>query len=77
MVQEEPEKLTCIKPYAQSMEKIVECTAFSGIAATLLPKGKTNHNMLKLPVPLTADSISRIELGSPESTYLRNIDIII
>uniref|UniRef100_A0A915E6V6 ATP-dependent DNA helicase n=1 Tax=Ditylenchus dipsaci TaxID=166011 RepID=A0A915E6V6_9BILA len=59
------------------MNKKVTNTAFSGIAATLLPKGKTNHNMLKLPVPLDGHSVSRIDLNSAEARELRDVDIIV
>jgi hypothetical protein len=35
--------------------------AFSGIAATILPGGRTVHNLFGLPVPLYKDSSSSIE----------------
>jgi len=40
----------------KSKSKIVNTMAFTGIAATLLPNGKTIHKIFGLPVPLFADS---------------------
>ena len=54
------------------------CTmAFTGIAAILLPKGKTDHKVLGLPVPLLADSTSKIKFQSKEAAYLKDIDVFI
>jgi type II secretory pathway predicted ATPase ExeA len=39
----------------------VVCMAFTGVAAALLPNGKTLHSALGLPVPLTRDSESRLQ----------------
>jgi PIF1-like helicase len=39
----------------------VVCLAFTGVAAALLPNGKTLHSALGLPVPLTRDSESRLQ----------------
>ena len=51
--------------------------AFIGIAATLLPSGKTLHKTFGLPVPLYSDSTSHIKLQSKEAEYLRNVDVFI
>ena len=51
--------------------------AFTGIAATLVPQGKTVHKIFKLPVPLHSDSSSNIKLESQDATYLKEIDIFI
>jgi len=51
--------------------------AFTGIAATLLPAGKTVHKTFLLPVPLFADSSSGIKIQSKEAHYLKEIDIFI
>ncbi|EZA46987.1 ATP-dependent DNA helicase PIF1, partial [Ooceraea biroi] len=54
------------------------CTmAFTGIAATLLPAGKTVHKTFGLPVPLFADSSSNIKIQSKEAQYLKQTDIFI
>ncbi|XP_051165645.1 uncharacterized protein LOC127284299 [Leptopilina boulardi] len=51
--------------------------AFTGIAATLLPNGKTVHKVLGLPVPLYSDSTSNIKVQSKEGLFLKNIDVFI
>jgi len=54
------------------------CTmAFTGIAATLLPAGKTVHKTFGLPVPLFVDSSSNIKIQSKEAHYLKETDIFI
>jgi RecG-like helicase len=39
----------------------VVCMAYTGVAAALLPNGKTLHSALGLPVPLNKDSQSRLQ----------------
>lgn len=51
--------------------------AFTGIAATLLPGGKTVHKIFKLPVPLNSDSSSNIKLESQDAAYLKEVDIFV
>ncbi|XP_051167634.1 uncharacterized protein LOC127285579 [Leptopilina boulardi] len=51
--------------------------AFTGIAATLLPNGKTVHKILGLPVPLYGDSSSSIKLQSKEGIFLKDTDVFI
>lgn len=51
--------------------------AFTGIAATLLPAGKTVHKEFLLPVPLHSDSSSNIKMESNEAVALRETDIFI
>ncbi|XP_034945108.1 uncharacterized protein, partial [Chelonus insularis] len=54
------------------------CTmAYTGIAATLLPNGKTLHKTFNLPVPLFSDSSSNIKYNSKQGEYLKNIDVFI
>lgn len=54
------------------------CTmAYTGIAATLLPHGKTVHKTFGLPVPLFSDSFSNIKSNSKEADYLRSVDVFI
>lgn len=57
--------------------KSVLTMAFTGIAATLLPNGKTVHKTLGLPVPLYADSTSSIKAQSKEAEQLRNCDAFV
>lgn len=49
--------------------------AFIGIAATLLPHGKTVHKTFGLPVPLYHDSNSSLKAQSKEAQYLRETDV--
>ena len=51
----------------RSHDKKVCAMAFTGIAATLLPNGKTVHRTFALPVPLFAESTSNIKMQSKES----------
>ena len=51
--------------------------AFTGIAATLLQKGKNVHKVLGLPVPLYSDSSSCIKVQSKEGLFLKNVDVFI
>lgn len=61
-----------------SSEKIQVCSmAFTGIAATLLPNGKTVHKTFGLPVPMFADSSSNIKAQSKEGQYLRETKVFI
>lgn len=43
-----------------AQQKEVLCIAFTGVAAALLPNGRTAHAALGLPVPLTKDSVSML-----------------
>ncbi|XP_070171247.1 ATP-dependent DNA helicase pif1-like [Polyergus mexicanus] len=51
--------------------------AFTGIAATLLPTGKTVHRTFGLSVPLFANSSSAIKIQSKKAQYLKETDIYI
>ncbi|XP_044583970.1 uncharacterized protein LOC123264615 [Cotesia glomerata] len=54
------------------------CTmAYPGIAATLLPNGKTVHKTFGLHVPMFSDSSSRIKPNSKQGEYLKNFDVFI
>jgi len=61
----------------KSKDKIVNTMAFTGIAATLLPNGKTIHKVFGLPVPLFADSTSNIKFQSKEANRLKFVDVFI
>jgi hypothetical protein len=52
-------------------------TAFTGIAAILLPKGRTLHNRFGLPVPLYVNSNSSIGPNKKEWQELKEIDVYI
>ena len=51
--------------------------AFTGIAATLLPHGKTVHKTFGLPVPMYHDSSSRIKAQSKEGQSLKEAEVFI
>lgn len=52
---------SAIYNYLMARGKKVLCVAFTGMAAALLPGGKTIHSAFGLPVPLTKDSVSRLQ----------------
>ncbi|KAL7290846.1 hypothetical protein TKK_0015580 [Trichogramma kaykai] len=58
-------------------KKNIVTMAFTGIAATLLPHGRTVHKIFQLPVPMHSDSSSNIKLESQEAAYLRDTDVFI
>jgi len=68
---------TTIYHLVKIKNKCVCTMAFTDIAATLLPIGKTVHKTFGLPVPLFADSSSAIKIQSKEAQYLKNTDIFI
>lgn len=68
---------TTIYHLARIRNKRVCTMAFTGIAATLLPTGKTVHKTFGLPVPLFADSSSAIKIQTKEAQYLKETDIYI
>ncbi|XP_058810633.1 uncharacterized protein LOC131675610 [Phymastichus coffea] len=51
--------------------------AYTGIAATLLPQGKTVHKTFGLPVPMFQDSSSNIRAQSKEAQQLRETTVFI
>ncbi|XP_063981011.1 ATP-dependent DNA helicase pif1-like [Diachasmimorpha longicaudata] len=54
------------------------CTmAFTGIAAILLPHGKTVHKTFGMPVPIFSDSVSHFKCQSKDAKYLKEADIFI
>jgi len=61
----------------RAMGKKVKNMAFTGIAAILLPEGKTIHSTFGLPVPLHRDSNSTISLQSNEAKELLETNVFI
>ena len=51
--------------------------AFTGIAATLLPHGKTVHKTFGIPVPMYHDSSSNIKAQSKDGLILKEADVFI
>ncbi|XP_058789055.1 ATP-dependent DNA helicase PIF1-like [Phymastichus coffea] len=65
--------------YNVLMSENINCStmAYTGIAATLLPNGKTVHKTFGLPVPIFNDSSSSIEVQSKEGVHLKNTKVFI
>jgi hypothetical protein len=55
----------------------VSSGAWTGIASTLLIKGRTVHSLFKLPVPLTDTSVCNVPATSEHANLLRKLDLII
>ncbi|XP_058799371.1 ATP-dependent DNA helicase pif1-like [Phymastichus coffea] len=55
----------------------VTSMTFTGIAAILLPKGKTVHKTFGLPVPMYSDSSSSIRAQSKEGLLLKETKVFI
>ncbi|XP_028779075.1 uncharacterized protein LOC114735542 [Neltuma alba] len=56
---------------------VVINVASSGIAATLLPSGRTAHSRFAIPIDINEDSTCNISHGSPVSHLLRSAKLII
>ena len=66
--------------YLKSIGRSVIACAFTGIAATLLPEGRTLHSAFKLPLNVTNESMSSLtSSGDTNSQYnfIRNLDVLI
>ena len=61
----------------RSKNKKVNRMAFTGIAAILLPHGKTVHKSFGLPVPLLSDFSSTTTAESKEGITLKETDVFI
>lgn len=57
--------------------KVVIPVAWTGIAANLLPGGRTSHSIFKLPVPILDTSASSIRTHTKDAQLLRDSDLII
>jgi hypothetical protein len=66
-----------INNFINGYNKKVSNSALMGIAATLLPKGRTMHNQFWLPVPIYADSNPTIEPNSQTWKQLEETDAFI
>jgi hypothetical protein len=64
--------------HLQSRGKIVLCVASSGIAALLLPGGRTAHSTFRIPIDnLNANSLCNISKQDKRAELLRAVDLII
>ena len=61
----------------RSEGKIVLCVASTGIAAQLLPGGRTAHKRFKIPIPINDTSTCRITWNSQTAELLRAADLLI
>ncbi|XP_045500075.1 uncharacterized protein LOC123697576 [Colias croceus] len=68
-----------ILAYVRNQRKIALAVASSGIAATLLPGGKTAHTMFKIPIDLdrTESPTCSISRNSDKAKVLRECNLII
>ncbi|CZT06983.1 uncharacterized protein RAG0_12554 [Rhynchosporium agropyri] len=57
--------------------KTVLCVASTGIAALLLPNGRTSHSQFKIPINLNEWTVSSISKQSQLAGMLRTVDLII
>jgi PIF1-like helicase len=67
----------CLCNYYRAKGKIVICVASSGIAALLLPGGRTSHSHFKIPLELHESSICSIIKNSSLALLLRQTALII
>lgn len=63
--------------YFRSYGKIVLCVASSGIAALLLPGGRTAHSRFKIPLEVDEETQCRITRNSPLGALLRETSLIV
>lgn len=64
--------------HLRSQRKVVLCVASSGIAALLLPGGRTAHSMFKIPISgLDDTSFCNIAKDSQRAALLRIVDLFI
>ena len=66
-----------VNHFLKGYGKKVENMAFMGIAATILPAGRTIHNRFGLPVPLHSDSNSSIGPNSKAWNELKATEVFI
>lgn len=67
----------CIAGIVRSQIGIVLTVASSGIAALLLPGGKTAHSQFKIPINLLPNSTCNIPTNSPLAELIRRTKLII
>lgn len=67
----------CICHYYRSRGRIVLCVASSGIAALLLPGGRTAHSRFRIPIDLHKESVCNVPKDSQLAQLLRSTALII
>ncbi len=66
-----------ILKYCRSKGYIAVATAVSGIAATLLDRGRTLHNRLSVPVNITAESVCSFPKTSPRAQLCQEAKLLV
>ena len=61
----------------RSRELIVLCVASTGIAAQLLPGGRTAHSCFKIPLDITEHSTCSLRKHSTFASFLKSVSVII
>ena len=61
----------------RSMGQIAIATATSGIAASIMPRGRTAHSRFKIPIKLTDHSMCSFTKQSGTAELLRQASLII
>lgn len=66
-----------LSSYYRSQQKIVLCVASLGVAALLLPGGRTAHSVFKIPLQVHEHSTCIVDHSSYTASLLRCTDLII
>ena len=61
----------------RSRKQIVLLVTFSGIAALLLPNGRTTHSRFNIPLKITEDKLCNIKLRTTLAELIEKTDLII
>ncbi|XP_014673789.1 PREDICTED: uncharacterized protein LOC106814041 [Priapulus caudatus] len=69
--------LSTILAHVRSKKGVALATATSGIAATLLPKGRTLHSRLKVPINITEDSTCNITPRCATAELIRRCKLLV
>jgi hypothetical protein len=67
----------CLCAYYRSRREVVLCVASSGIAAILLPGGRTAHSQFRIPIDVHDDSICNVTQNSDLGQLLRRAVLVI
>lgn len=67
----------CLCAYYRSQGCVVLCVASSGIAAVLLPGGRTAHSRFKIPLDIHEDSTCPVAPNSPTGRLLQAATLVI
>ena len=69
--------LSTILAHVRSMKEVALATATSGIAATLLPRGRTLHSRLKVPINISEESTCNITPRSATAELIRRCKLLV